>query len=198
MAYNFSDVTTVGHMTHIENLEGILANGLLAHNNPHKKVDISNQEVNARRSALEPIYKKSMHDYVPFYFNPKNAMLYRNQCQFKKGGIVVLGFNKNIITTSGAVYTNGNASRRDTCFSNDKKFLEQINWDYVFSTRWNYQGNSYEAIKTAMMSELLVHGEVSIDKLEIIFCETEQTKQYIINNLKVNGIRVEVCSKMFF
>jgi hypothetical protein len=198
MAYNFSDVTTVGHMTHIENLEGILANGLLAHNNPHKKVDISNQEVNARRSALEPIYKKSMHDYVPFYFNPKNAMLYRNQCQFKKGGIVVLGFNKNIITTSGAVYTNGNASRRDTCFSNDKKFLEQINWDYVFSTRWNYQGNSYEAIKTAMMSELLVHGEVSIDKLEIIFCETEQTKQYIINNLKVDGIRVEVCSKMFF
>jgi hypothetical protein len=198
MAYNFSDVTTVGHMTHIENLEGILANGLLAHNNPHKKVDISNQEVNARRSALEPIYKKSMHDYVPFYFNPKNAMLYRNQCQFKKGGIVVLGFNKNIITTSGAVYTNGNASRRDTCFSNDKKFLDQINWDYVFSTRWNYQGNSYEAIKTAMMSELLVHGEVSIDKLEIIFCETEQTKQYIINNLKVNGIRVEVCSKMFF
>ncbi|AOW76257.1 hypothetical protein A3Q34_04920 [Colwellia sp. PAMC 20917] len=198
MAYNFSDVTTVDHMTHIGNLEGILANGLLAHNNPHKKVDISNQEVNARRSALEPIYKKSMHDYVPFYFNPKNAMLYRNQCHFKKGGIVVLGFNKNIIATPGAVYTNGNASRKDTCFSNDKKFLEQINWDYVFSPRWNYQGNSYEAIKTAMMSELLVHGKVSIDKLEIIFCETEQTKQYIINNLKVDGIRVEVCSHMFF
>ena len=32
--------TSLGHMTHIENLDSILKYGLLAHNNPYKKVNI--------------------------------------------------------------------------------------------------------------------------------------------------------------
>ena len=96
MSYSISDLTTVDHMTHIDNLAGILANGLLAHNNDHQQVDISNQAVNSRRSKPEPVYNKSIHDYVPFYFNSKNAMLYRNQKHFTHG-LIILGFNKNIL-----------------------------------------------------------------------------------------------------
>ncbi|PKI12727.1 DUF4433 domain-containing protein [Colwellia sp. 12G3] len=198
MAYNFSHLSTVDHMTHIANLEGILANGLLAHNNPFQKVDISNQAVNNRRSGREPIYNRSIHDYVPFYFNPRNAMLFRNQQSFSQGLIIVLGFNKNIISTPGAVYTNGNAARNDTSFSNDEAFLEALNWDRVFSQRWVNYGKYDESIKTAMMSELLIHGEVGIDDLEVIYCATNEAKQYIIDNIDIHDICVEVCPSLFF
>lgn len=56
--FSFSDVHTVDHMTHINNLESILANGLLPHGNTKQMVDISNQAVNQRRDSVEPIYGK--------------------------------------------------------------------------------------------------------------------------------------------
>ncbi|MBA6390485.1 DUF4433 domain-containing protein [Colwellia sp. BRX10-3] len=198
MTYNFSHLATVDHMTHISNLEGILANGLLSHNNPYQKVDISNEAVNRRRSSREPIYNKSLHDYVPFYFNPRNAMLYRNQQCFSNGLIIVLGFNTKIISTPGAVFTNGNAARSDTCFSSEKTFLETLNWDKVFSPRWVNYGQHDESIKTAMMSELLIHGGVSIDDLEVIFCATNESKQYIEKNMNIANVSVEVCPQLFF
>ena len=69
-------VSTINHMTHIDNLSSILDNGLISHNNPYCKRDISNQGVNARRERIEPIYNKKIHDYVPFYMNIRNPMLY--------------------------------------------------------------------------------------------------------------------------
>ncbi len=68
------------HMTHKDNLENILRYGLKSHNEAKKenlnKVDISDNQVNDRRSRKEPIFNRSIHDYVPLYFNPKNPMLF--------------------------------------------------------------------------------------------------------------------------
>ena len=68
------------HMTHIDNLQSIFQNGLLSHtnarNNNFMKGDIANNDVNNRRSGLEPIYNRPIHDYTPLYFNPRNPMLY--------------------------------------------------------------------------------------------------------------------------
>ena len=66
------DINHIFHMSHIDNVESILKNGLFAHDNKFKKVDISDCDVNSRRSRIEPVYKKPIHSYVPFYFNPKN------------------------------------------------------------------------------------------------------------------------------
>lgn len=59
------------HMTHKSNLENILRNGLLSHTKAYSKgltkTDISDERVNRRRSTV--------HNYVPFYFNPKNPMV---------------------------------------------------------------------------------------------------------------------------
>lgn len=61
------------HMTHIDNLESIFKYGLLSHNEAHRrglvKVDISMQ------AAQE--WRKKVHNYVPFYFSPRNTMLYK-------------------------------------------------------------------------------------------------------------------------
>lgn len=192
--HSFDNLYTVDHMTHINNLEGILAQGLLAHNNPYQQMDISNKTVNKRRNKPEPIFGKNIHDYVPFYYNPRNAMLYANKDQ----AVIILGFNKRIISTDGAIFTNGNASRNDTDFSEDKNFLEQLNWDDIFSERWCNYGHYDEGIKSSMMSELLIPENVSINDLDVIFCKTESMKQYIIKNCILDNIDVVVEPSIFF
>lgn len=116
-------IATVDHMTHVNNLDSIFEYGLLAHNNPHKKIDISNKEVNLRRNSNEPIYNKSIHDYVPLYFNPRNAMLYKTQKEFGDE-IIILAFNRNTILLENSLFTNGNAASDHTLFSNDITELE--------------------------------------------------------------------------
>lgn len=119
---------TIDHMTHIDNLKGILDNGLMAHNNPYKIKDISNLEVNDRRSKLDPVNHKPIHDYVPFYFNPRNAMLYRNQIKYGEA-IIILGFDPSIIQTKNAIFTDCNAACNDTSYFDSIDNLPSLNWD---------------------------------------------------------------------
>jgi hypothetical protein len=70
------NIKYIYHMTHKDNLESILENGLFSHNNDFVTNRIDNPDVNNRRNFFEPIYNKNVQDYVPFYFNPRNAMLY--------------------------------------------------------------------------------------------------------------------------
>jgi hypothetical protein len=136
---NASSINTIDHMTHVDNLAGILAHCLLAHNNPHKKVDISNEMVNQRRHAKEPVYSRSIHDYVPFYFNARNAMLYRNQKQFSDA-VIVLGFNKRLIEAPKTVFANANASCAATKFFGNPAVLNTFNWERIFSPSWCNHG----------------------------------------------------------
>ena len=150
-------------MTHIDNLDSILKYGLLSHNNSYKKVDISNKEVNSRRNKLEPIYNKNLHDYVPFYFNPRNAMLYRNQKMFDEN-IIILGFSKDLLLLEDSIFTNGNAASDDTIYSNDINYLLKMDWDSIYSRSW-YGSDNESFIKWSMMAEVLIYKKVKIKNL---------------------------------
>jgi hypothetical protein len=122
-------------------------------------------------------------------------MLYAN----KNEHIVILGFNKNIISTEGALYTNGNAAKGGTYFSNDEAFLESLDWNAVFSERWCSYGTYDESIKSKMMSELLIPNNVSIDDLEVIFCESDVIKKHIMDTHSLDeNIEVVVAPHLFF
>ena len=170
---------TVYHMTHINNLPAIFEHGLLAHNNTHKRVDISNQTVNARRADIQdPIYERSVHEYVPFYFNPRNAMLYKTQSEFGRD-IAILEFSSDILLQKNALFTNGNAASNGTGYSNHINELETINWNLVFSSSWNGYGHH---VKQAMMSEVLIHKQQNLTKLMAINVRY-QTDAEILNDL---------------
>ena len=188
---------TLYHMTHIDNLVSILEHGLFAHNNLYQQQDISNQSVNARRGRIEPIYNRSIHDYVPFYFNPRNAMLYKTQRQYRHK-MVILGFDSNILLGKNTLFTNANAAVSNTRFSNKLEDLKTINWNLVFSTSWNgYPPH----VKQIMMSEVLVHAHVSLDNLESINCSNSFIQNAIEKDLKkqvVNIISVTTDHSLFF
>ena len=193
-------IETINHMTHIDNLETILAHGLYAHSNPYKTTDISNEEVNSRRSALEPVFHKSIHEYVPFYFNSRNAMLYRNQCHFGED-IIILGFEQDIILEENVLFTNNNASSGSASFTNDtSKLLDSdfIDWDTVFSRRWVHYGERDVATMQMMMAEILIPKQVKSSKIQVIYCQSSSIKEKIMHNFELKSIKVVVDTNKFF
>jgi len=190
------------HMTHIDNLRNILKNGLLPHNNPYKQTDISNQSVNQNRNKIEPIYENNLHDYVPFYFNCRNAMLYKTQKEFDKN-IIILLFEKNIMLEDGVIFTNKNAATKDVSFTNDIKDLldnDFINWNDVNAESWSNYGNPDEHLKQTMMAEILLLNRIDANKIHTICCQTNYIKDFIINCFDINGSEINVCrtDKIFF
>lgn len=188
------------HMTHINNLDSIIRNGLYPHNNTYKKTDISNVDVNDRRVRLEPIYHKQIHSYVPFYFNPRNAMLFRNQKKFGNS-IVILQFKNSLIDINNSIITNANASADNTLFTSNVNHLNDqnfINLSNVFADSWNNYGNPNYQIKQTMMAELLIPIVVKNKYIEKIICMDFQMKKFIDSNIYTNGINVVVDREKYF
>jgi hypothetical protein len=194
---NCLNIVTIDHMTHIDNLSGILTHGLLAHDNHYKKVDISNREVNNRRTSPETVYQRPIHDYVPFYFNARNAMLYRNQKEFGDA-VIVLGFNTSLIETSGTVFANANASCEGTQFSGQSDVLNSYDWERIFSQSWCSYGQYDQELKRQMMAEVLVHKQVAASNLEVIYCNSQARADFISANFSLDGVVVSVDTRQFF
>jgi len=177
------------HMTHINNLDSIFKYGLLSHNNKFQKIDISNKEVNKRRNKIEPIFHRNLHDYVPFYFNPKNAMLYKTEKEFGSD-IIILYFNFNIINNN-TIFSYHNASKKMAkFFKNYDKFNQEVAWKHIFNGSWK----DNPILKARMMSECLIYKKVNINNLVKIVVRDEQTKA----KLKKFNINIEVNKKLFF
>lgn len=184
-------VASLDHMTHIDNLDSIMKYGLLAHNNPYKQIDISNQDVNSRRDHRENIYGRKVHDYVPFYFNPRNAMMYKNRNE----NIVILAFDTSLIYKDNIVFTNKNASTDSVKYFKDINGLSKLNWNYIWRDSWNDDVDSY-CVKQTMMAEVLVYQEVSIKYLKAIICKDEGTKNILKN--KYSNLEIIVNRRQFF
>ena len=90
------DPVLLYHITHLDNLPGILRTGCLhCHRQLHQAgqhpVNIAYQGIQDRRASTRVPCGPGgvLHDYVPFYFAPRSPMLYaihRNQIQGYSGG----------------------------------------------------------------------------------------------------------------
>ncbi|MCI7363356.1 MAG: DUF4433 domain-containing protein, partial [Campylobacter sp.] len=188
------------HMTHIEHLPSILAHGLLSHNNPYKKHDISNKSANDKRERIEPIHNRSVHEYVPFYFNPRNAMLYRVEKE-QGDNIVLLEIKKEILLLNGVIFTNGNAAAESLGFADDIDDLLNtsfINWNEVFATSWNDANeNVKNEKKFKMMAEILVPDIVPSAMIAGIVCQNSSVCEKVARLLN-NSINISWNSSLFF
>lgn len=194
------------HMTHLDNLNTILEYGLYAHGNKYQKKDISNNEVNNRRVKKESVYNKSIHSYVPFYFNPRNAMLYRNQRYFRND-IIILGYDNIIACKNTTIFTTCNASSDKVQFTGNISNLSKFKWKDIFAKRWTkkleFKDGSYEfisndTIKQRMMAEVLIANRVKNKNLNVIFCQDSKTAKFIVSNFYIANIKVVVNSSLFF
>jgi len=191
-------IKAIYHMTHIDNLDTILKHGLLAHDNPYQKKDISDCDVNRRRSRREPIYNKPIHSYVPFYFNPKNNMLLRRKNI--SDDIVILRFSNELLFKENILFTDANASTDRANFYKNISDLEYLNWDCIFTTGLY---NDFEDGGNKRMAEVLIPSKVEIDNLEAIITRNNETKEKVLKILEYNKISdikvlVDADKKLFF
>jgi hypothetical protein len=163
------------HITHIDNLPAILADGCLwsdyeVQKTPNRRTVIGFETIKKRRLEALPV---SCHpstfvgQYVPFYFCPRSPMLYvihrRNSELSYQGGqerIVHLVSRINIAIQHSEgrpwAFTDGNAGARYTRFSNDlAQFDDFVDWNAVQATYW-----SDPTVKERKQVEFLIHQKL--------------------------------------
>ena len=106
------------HMTHIDNLNGILTKGGLL---PYNKMahgsytDLANEDVQKGRARVViPQSNRPLHDYVPLYFGFKTSMVFKNKNL--NDGMIFLRFSLDILGMPGVVFSDGNARTSTTQF----------------------------------------------------------------------------------
>lgn len=143
--------TLIYHITHKDNLAGIVEEGhLLAQsrmgNSTVTYCNIAHQTIQDRRSQT-PVYcgpGGHLHDYVPFYFAPRSPMLYAIKmgnvegCTARQTDIVHLVSNTESVDEPGLefVFTDGHAIMTLSDFYDDLDDLDEIDWEIMEAKYW--------------------------------------------------------------
>lgn len=171
-------VSSLYHMTHKENLQNILQNGLLSHSEAHRGLlqnDIADSEVNNRRGRKEPIYNRSIHDYVPLYFNPKNPMLFkRREIQ---NDILILVIDRKVLLEPNTIFTDGNAASKSTKFFASIPQCSQLNWQCINGEYWN----DYNDGKRIKCAEVLVFPKIQTSSIRKIYGNNPTVVTFVKN-----------------
>jgi cold shock CspA family protein len=152
------------HMTHIHNVANIfqskfLKSHALAHREKLIKEDISMKEAQDRRAHL--------HEEVPFYFNPRNTMLYKRL--ERQSSIVMLAFDPLLFLEEGFRFTNQNGAASYTSIYSNIESLDQLSWSIIFSNSWNHPNPDVKEVhKKIMCAEFLMKNQVSTKHLQKI------------------------------
>ena len=189
-------ITYLYHMTHKNNLENILRNGLLSHTKAHaglNQVDIADDQVNTRRERKETIYNRSIHDYVPLYFNPKNPMLFRRRNI--QNDILIFAIDRNLILNPNSIFTDGNAASQGTRFFNSTGQLRQLNWQCINGEFWN----EFSDGKRIKCAEVLVFPKIDVASIKRIYCKSSLVQTSVSRQTRnYSHIAVEQNNNIYF
>lgn len=143
-------MTAIYHITHLDNLPGILARGeLLADTRirsaglqPH---NIAHGNIKQRRATVAiPIAPGGVvADYVPFYFCPRSPMLYAihgGHVQGYPGGqgkvLHLIADAESLTAHHACVHTDGNAATRPVSVYAGTSGFNDLSWDVINSWSW--------------------------------------------------------------
>ncbi|MCX6131449.1 MAG: DUF4433 domain-containing protein [Proteobacteria bacterium] len=166
-------------MTHIDNLDGILAvGGLLPYNKMARRsyCDLANDDVQKGRAAVVvQSSSRPLHDYVPLYFGFKTPMVVRNKDQNQ--GMIFLRFSLDILGMPDVMFTDGNARSSKTRFFKFQQLddLESLNASAISKVKW--VGN--EELKRQKQAEILVPDFLDWDQVYDIIVFNEEAKNQV-------------------
>lgn len=144
-------MTAIYHITHIRNLQNILADGGLwcdrivsERNLAH--IGIAHQHIKDRRTqkAVHCAPGGRVADYVPFYFAPRSPMLFsihKGNIEGYQDGqrpILHLVSSAEAVQSAGLVFTftDGHAEMDISRFFTSLQSLEEIDWKVMHSNFW--------------------------------------------------------------
>lgn len=196
------------HMVHYNNLKNVLTYGLLSHNDAHKKglisTDISMAEVQEKRKSKQITVNDknmSLHEFVPFYFNTRNPMLYvRKNIQHE---LVILLISADIIdteisATKFAIFSDGNATNHPTKFYSGIDQLDNLDINIIFGESWNHEDEeTKKENKRKRCAEVLIFPSVQVKDIIKIICPNQIMFEFVKSllneiNLKASCAHIEV------
>lgn len=170
-------MTPIYHMTHIENVPQILAEGGLvcdadAARRKLCKQSIAHAELKERR-ATRPVEKLFfgqiaaggvLADYVPFYFTKRSPMLYAIKGGYvehfkgRQSDVVYLVSSAEAVAESKLIwcFTNGHAVEGVTEFYDDLSNLKKVDWEVIRDWSWKNTLADLDR-KRRKQAEFLVH-----------------------------------------
>lgn len=165
------------HITHIDNLPGILAaNGLWCDCEKLKRevnsINIAHSELKERRMGTSvPLYPhKKLGEFVPFYFTNRSPMLYAIHTGFVKG---YKGGQESIVYLVSSIgeimacrrnwcFTDGHAVEAISDFYNDLSDLEKLDWNVIDDWSWKNSADDNDR-KRRKQAEFLVEAFVPLE-----------------------------------
>lgn len=200
------DPVLLYHITHLDNLPGILQAGCLhcqqqlgdAGRHP---VSIAYPGIQDRRLVTQVPCGPGgvLHNYVPFYFAPRSPMLYaihNNRVEAYDGGqtpIVHLVSSVPQIQTANHrfVFTDGHATMAFTRFFTETDDLDQIDWPLMQATYWHDTPQDPDR-KRRRQAEFLVYNQVSVSALIGVGVINERMQQRVETLLQTYPIQLPV------
>lgn len=183
--------TLIFRLTHFDNLEFTLRNGIYCSNSKDADPNYLNighrNLIDKRGTRIVPISPNGvLNDYVPFYFAPKSPMLYSI---FKKNVDGFSGSQRDIIylvssietiieTDLKFVFTDGHAYELISKFYNNPTQLKNIDWQLMGETYWNNTESDNDR-RRRRMAEFLVYQFVPINCILAIVVHSEKAKSTV-------------------
>ena len=187
----WSDGTTaVYHITHVDNLASLAADGCLYCDTTcaeldRRPVSIAYTDLKARRArfVVGVAAGGTLADYVPFYYAPRSPMLYvisRGGVEGYAGGqveVVHLVFRLEDIAAPGRfVITDGHAATPMSTQFDELGGLDAIDWDIMRDRYWSDTDEDGDR-KRRRQAEFLVQGYVPLSALNLVITMTDEVAE---------------------
>ena len=191
-AFSSFSVRSLWHITHRDNVGGILQRGILSHSIAHRysanRVDISDPDAQKWRERFEPCYGRKIHEYAPLSIKARNPMLYLRRDRQSELCLIEVGIDS--LVDVDYLITDGNAASRDTLFFRSCRDLDKLPWDVLNGQYWADREDG----KRKMCAEVLVWPRVDRDFIKQVHCLSKDTENYLS---KIN-CRSRISPELFF
>lgn len=181
----------VWRITHRQNLEWILSNGIHTSNSiihSPNWITIGNVDLISRRATRKvPVVPEgTLSDYVPFYFTPFSPMMYN--IHTGRGGVKQVNNSDIVILVSSLhkiaelqipyAFTDRHAYPVTANYYNSLESLNEIDWQLLQHRNFIRDPNDPEKVER-YQAEALVYNHMPVNALLGVVCYTEEIRNEI-------------------
>lgn len=193
----YDDVLELHLILPTENLESVLEQGILSHNQaqavPHSTVAL--EDVQDRRRGKSVPGGRMLHDYANFYFHARNPMLFRRKEQH--AGLCVLSVRRETLEIPDVVIADCNASSDYVRFGAFPDALAWLDKDRLYARDWRHTDRiDYLRHKSEKCAEVLVPGRLSPVCIRGAYVSCPATRDVL--SAQFPRLRLKVSPDLFF
>lgn len=158
------------HLTHVDNVASILAEGIFSHSamkdRGYKRID--DVDVQAQRRGAKIPGGRSVHEYVPLFFNGRPPMLFVCRKKHGESAICRVEIFKSILSTPGALICDRNvaATTQEPQWAGAPAGLALLSRDAVVE-RWDPRSED-QRHKQLAQAELLIPNHVKASQIRSV------------------------------